>query len=100
MNLDLYLRILLSTGYWGKLIYLIVTRLNITYVVGLVSQLIKNHKEVHWKAALRILIYIKRSSGKGLLYKKNEHLRVDACSEGIREIRSPLLTIVFTLEEI
>ena len=38
-------------------------------------------REVHWKVALKILTYIKESSEKGLLYKKNEHLRIEAFSD-------------------
>jgi len=58
----------------GKLIYQIVTRPHITYAVGLVHK----PKKVFWKAILRILTYIKGYLGKGLLYKKNRHLWVEA----------------------
>ena len=88
----------------GKLIYLTITRPDITYVVGLVSQFMHKPMEVHWKAALRILTYIKGSPEKALLYKKNEHLRIEAFSYssyvGDRRDRSPLLSIVLMLEEI
>jgi len=33
-------------------------------------------REVHWTAALKILVYIKSSPGKSLLYKKYEHVRI------------------------
>jgi len=61
----------------SKFIYLTITRLDIAYVVGLVSQLHKP-KEIHWKAALRIMTYIKGFSCKALLYKKHEQLRIKA----------------------
>jgi len=35
-------------------------------------------KEVHWKATLRILAYIKGFPGRGLLYKENGYLRIKA----------------------
>ena len=64
-----------------KLIYLTVTRPDIAYAVGLVSQFMHKPREVHWKAALRILTYIKKSPEKGLLFKRNEHLRVEPFSD-------------------
>jgi len=64
----------------GKLIYLTVTKPGIDYIVGLVSQFMHKSREIHWKTALRILIYIKRSPSKGMLYKKHGHLRVQAFS--------------------
>ena len=64
----------------GKLICLIVIRPDIAYVVGLVSQFTDKYKEIHWKIALRILTYIKRSLGKVLLYKKYGYLQVEAFS--------------------
>ncbi|KAL0363865.1 UNVERIFIED_CONTAM: Retrovirus-related Pol polyprotein from transposon RE2 [Sesamum angustifolium] len=45
----------------GKLIYLTVTRPDISFVVGLVSQFMDKPRSVHWEAALRILKYIKSS---------------------------------------
>ncbi|KAK4388463.1 Retrovirus-related Pol polyprotein from transposon RE2 [Sesamum angolense] len=43
----------------GKLIYLTVTRPDISFAVGLVSQFMDKPRSVHWEAALRILKYIK-----------------------------------------
>ncbi|KAK4386771.1 Retrovirus-related Pol polyprotein from transposon RE2 [Sesamum angolense] len=45
----------------GKLIYLTVTRPDISFAVGLVSQFMDKPRSVHWEAALRILKYIKAS---------------------------------------
>jgi len=36
------------------------------------------YKDIHCKAALGILTYIKESPSKGLLYKKHGHLRIEA----------------------
>ena len=38
-------------------------------------------REVHWKASLRILTYVKGSPGKGVLYKKHGHLQIEAFSD-------------------
>ncbi|KAK4406722.1 Retrovirus-related Pol polyprotein from transposon RE2 [Sesamum angolense] len=36
---------------------------------------------VHWEAALRILKYIKASPGKGLLFKRHGHVKIEAYSD-------------------
>ena len=33
---------------------------------------------VHWEGALRALAYIKRALGKGLIYQRHDHLRIEA----------------------
>jgi len=38
-------------------------------------------REVYWTAALRILVYIKSSPEKGLLYKKHRHVRIFGYSD-------------------
>ena len=58
----------------GKLIYLTVMKSDIAYVVGLISQFMHKPRKIHWKAALRILPYIKRSPSNRVLYKKHGHL--------------------------
>ena len=58
------------------LIHLTVTRSNITFVVGVLSTFMHQPKKVHQTVALRILIYVKSSSGKGLLYKKYVHIHI------------------------
>jgi len=54
-------------------------------------------REVHWTTALRIPAFIKSSPGKGLLYKKHEHVHIFSYSDSdilvIREIESSLLAI-------
>ena len=61
----------------GKLIYLSHTRPDITYVVSIVSQFMHNPSEDHMDAIIRILRYLKSSPGKGLLFSKNGHLRIN-----------------------
>ena len=64
----------------GKLIYLTVTRPNISYAIGLLSQFIHKPREVHWQCALHVLAYIKNTPGRGLIYEKHSHLDVEAYS--------------------
>ncbi|KAK4391658.1 Retrovirus-related Pol polyprotein from transposon RE2 [Sesamum angolense] len=65
----------------GKLIYLTVTKPDISFAVGLVSQFMDKPRLVHWEAALRILKYIKASPGKGLLFKRHGHVKIEAYSD-------------------
>eukprot|EP00253_Pinus_taeda_P004469 PITA_04469 len=43
----------------GKLLYLTHTRLDISFVVGLIARFMQNPHESHWKAANRILRYVR-----------------------------------------
>ncbi|XP_068644659.1 uncharacterized mitochondrial protein AtMg00810-like [Aristolochia californica] len=61
----------------GKLIYLTVTKLDISYAVGVVSQYMHKTQLTHWQALERILKYLKGSSGKGLLYKNHGHFNIE-----------------------
>jgi len=67
------------------------------------SQFMHKPREIHWKAALRILTYIKRSS-KGLLYKTYGHLQVKIfhilIMQRIKDIESLPLATTLMLEEI
>jgi len=65
----------------GKLIYLIVIRPDITFVVGVLSRFMHQPREIHWTATLRFLTYIKSSLEKDLLYKKHEHIRIFCYSD-------------------
>jgi hypothetical protein len=60
----------------GKLIYLSHTCPDIAYAVSVVSQFMHNPSEEHMDAVIRILRYLKSSPGKGLMFSKNDHLRV------------------------
>ena len=62
----------------GKLIYLTITRPDITYPVSDLSQFMHEPRMVHWEGALRVLVYIKRAPGKGLTYRLHDHLRIEA----------------------
>ena len=56
--------------------YLMVTCLNISFVVSVVSEFLNSPCVDHWNAFIRILKYIKGSPEKGLLYGHNNHIRV------------------------
>eukprot|EP00253_Pinus_taeda_P027481 PITA_27481 len=43
----------------GKILYLTHTRLELSFVVGLVARFMQNPHESHWKAAKRILCYVR-----------------------------------------
>ena len=65
----------------GKLIYLTVTRPDIAYAVSVLSQFMQVPRVVHLDGVYRVLAYIKRAPGKGLLYQKQGHLMVEAYSD-------------------
>jgi len=72
----------------GKLNYLTVTRLDISFAVSVISQFLNSSCEDHWNAVIRILKYIKKSPGKGLLYGSNNHTRV-VCYSDVNWAGSP-----------
>ena len=53
----------------GKLIYLTITRPDISFPVGVVSQFMQAPRIDHWNAVIRILRYLKKAPGQGLLYE-------------------------------
>ena len=65
----------------GKLIYLSHTRLDIAYAVSLVSQFIHHPSEDHMNTVLQILRYLKSFSGKGLMFKKCNHLNINGYTD-------------------
>ncbi|XP_043710586.1 uncharacterized protein LOC122659549 [Telopea speciosissima] len=65
----------------GRLIYLTVTRLDISFVVGVISQFMQTPKQVHWEAACRILRYLKGAPGKGLVYHRQGHTSIVGFSD-------------------
>ena len=58
----------------GKLIYLSHTRPNIANAIGVVSRFMHRPQIHHMTAVMRILRYLKGTSSKGILFKKNDHL--------------------------
>ncbi|XP_061368720.1 uncharacterized mitochondrial protein AtMg00810-like [Gastrolobium bilobum] len=56
-----------------KLIYLTITRSNISYSVSYVSQFLHKPTQGHMNLAYRLLNYLKSCLGKGIWLKKNNH---------------------------
>ena len=54
----------------GSLIYLTLTRPDISYAVSVMSRYMQNPKKPHLEAIRRILRYVKSTIDYGLLYKK------------------------------
>ena len=38
-------------------------------------------KQIHWQGTLRVLTYVKSNPGRGLIFSKNGHLRVEVYSD-------------------
>jgi len=60
----------------GGLVYITITRPDIAYVVGVVSQFMQKPRTIHLDAAYRILRYLKGSPGKGLLFPSSSSLQM------------------------
>ena len=54
----------------------------------------------HWATVEHILRYLKEALGRGILYKKHEHTRIECCSDNLRNIVDPPQDIVSFLVEI
>ena len=66
----------------GRLMYLAHTKLDLAYALSIVSQFMHNPGEQHMNAVMRILRYLKSTSGKGILFTKNVDCQsVDAYSD-------------------
>nr|XP_016444963.1 PREDICTED: uncharacterized mitochondrial protein AtMg00810-like [Nicotiana tabacum] len=60
----------------GKLLYVTITRPDISYTVQTLSQFMQEHKQSHWKAAIRAVKYLKNAPGLGVFMKaeSTQHL--------------------------
>ncbi|XP_049936458.1 retrovirus-related Pol polyprotein from transposon RE1 isoform X4 [Nymphaea colorata] len=65
----------------GKLIYLTLTRPDITFAVNVMSQFMHAPTDMHLKAVDRILCYLKKNPGKRLLYVQQRSLEVEGYSD-------------------
>ncbi|KAL9250699.1 Retrovirus-related Pol polyprotein from transposon RE1-like protein [Drosera capensis] len=74
-NLDMYRRLV------GKLIYLTVTRPDISFAVSLVSQFMYTPRKSYLIVVDHILRYLKKSPGKGLIYRPTAILFLTAYSD-------------------
>jgi len=61
----------------GRLIYLTHTRPDISFAVSRVSQFLNNPSKDHMEAVTRILRFLKKDPGKGLLFKKTANRLVE-----------------------
>ena len=64
----------------GKLIYLSHTRPDIAYAVEVVRRFMHQPQIQHMTTVMRILRYLKGTSSRGILYKKNDDLDLLALS--------------------
>ncbi|CAH9119730.1 unnamed protein product, partial [Cuscuta europaea] len=58
----------------GKLIYLTLTRPDISYSVHILSQFMQAPRRVHWDAVIRVLRYLKGHPGQGILLGRHSPL--------------------------
>jgi hypothetical protein len=65
----------------GKLIYLIITRPDITYIVSLVSQLMHAPIVFHLSIVKCILRYLEGSIGSGIVMINNGHTEITSYSD-------------------
>ncbi|XP_019086449.1 PREDICTED: uncharacterized protein LOC109126935 [Camelina sativa] len=66
----------------GRLLYLCITRPYITFAVNRLSQYLSCPTDLHYKAALRILKYLKNNPGQGLFYSAH----IDICLNGFSDV--------------
>ena len=64
-----------------KLIYLSVTRPDITFVVEVLSRFMHQARKTHWLIAMRVLTYIKSCPRKELVYRKHGHVHISGYSD-------------------
>lgn len=85
----------------GSLIYLTLTRPDISYAVGVMSRYMQNPKKPLLEAVRRILRYVKSTIDYGLLYKKGENCKLvgycDADYAGDHDTRRSTTGYVFKL---
>jgi hypothetical protein len=65
----------------GRLIYLSHTRPDIAYAVSIVSRYMHDPRTSHMDIVKRILRYLKSCPGKGILFSKNEHLKIEGYTD-------------------
>ncbi|XP_024042735.1 uncharacterized protein LOC112099555 [Citrus clementina] len=84
-----------------SLIYLTLTRPDISYAVGVMSRYMQNPKKTHLEAVRQVLRYVNSTINYGLLYKKGEDCKLvaycDADYSGDHDTRRSITGYVFKL---
>ncbi|XP_019091164.1 PREDICTED: uncharacterized protein LOC109128745 [Camelina sativa] len=62
----------------GRLVYLSVTRPDLSYAVHLLAQFLAKPRERHWTAAVRVVKYLKGTLGQGIFLSSDKDLHVNA----------------------
>ncbi|XP_024011196.1 uncharacterized protein LOC112086478 [Eutrema salsugineum] len=65
----------------GRLLYLTITRPDITFAVHQLSQFLSAPTDIHLQAAHKVLRYIKNNPGQGLMYSANTELCLNAFAD-------------------
>ncbi|KAM1763339.1 hypothetical protein ACFX11_002688 [Malus domestica] len=65
----------------GRLMYLAHTRPDLAHALSVISQYMHNPGEQHMSAVMRILSYLKGSPGKGILFQKNGHFKIECYTD-------------------
>ena len=65
----------------GRLIYLAHTRPDIAYSESVINQFMHDPREPHLQVAYKVLHYLKGNPRKGILYKKNNTLALEAYTD-------------------
>ena len=62
----------------GRLIYLSITRPELSYIVHILSQFMQTPLLPHWEAALRVVRYLKGCPAQGILLPSNNDITLTA----------------------
>ena len=62
----------------GRLIYLTISRLDITYFIHVLSRFMHEPCKLHMEAALHVVRYLKNAPGQGLFFSSNNDFRLKA----------------------
>jgi hypothetical protein len=76
----------------GKSNYLTITGPNISYAVSVVSQFMEVPRTLHWEVVVHILRYLKRFTGRRILYNKNGNLGIEGKDSLMQIGQDPLPT--------
>ncbi|GAU49938.1 hypothetical protein TSUD_290950 [Trifolium subterraneum] len=74
----------------GKLLYLTNTRPDITYATQQLSQFLHKPTMTHYKAACRVIRYLKHNPGRGLLFQRNADIQILGYSDADWAASNPL----------